>query len=176
MITKNFNNSFKYAKFAFSLSSTMFLLNSTHYCVDVFSKYYFKAIYIDRFFWIKPFLYSLLDLSNNSFYVIDGAQFRYRDSHFVIQFNCNTMASSNHLNFFSMLPLVSLVITSISSLFKSSGWLERELSEFTGIVFLGLFDTRRLLLDYFESKYPWQGHIGNDRSYNSNLYDITLNF
>lgn len=176
MITKNFNNSSKSAKFTSSLANTMFLLNSIHCCIDFSSKYYSKAIYVDRFFWVKPFLYSLLDLPNNNFYIIDGAQFRHKQFHLVIQFNCNTMTNSNHLNFFSMLPLNSLVVISISSLFNSSTWLERELSEFTGIIFLGLLDTRRLLLDYFESKHVWQTHIGNDKSYNSNLYDITLNF
>ena len=176
MITEKFNNSSIVAKSGLSSSNPIFLLNYTHYCVDIFSKYYFKTIYVDRFFWVKPFLYSLLDLSNRSFYIIDGVQFKHKDTHLIVQYNSNTMITSNHLNFFTKLPLACLNLISISSLFRSSTWLERELSEFSGITFLGLLDTRRLLLDYFESKQIWQTHIGNDKYYNSNLYDITLNF
>jgi len=43
-------------------------------------------------------------------------------------------------------------ILTTSTIYHSSIWLERELSDFTGIDFKGLTDTRRLLLDYFEDK------------------------
>lgn len=176
MITEKFNNSFIVSKSGLHSSNPIFLLNYTHYCVDSLSKYYFKTIYVDRFFWVKPFLYSLLDLSNLSFYLIDGVQFKYKDRHLIVQYNSNTMLTSNHLNFFTTIPLACLNLISIASLLRSSTWLERELSEFSGITFLGLLDTRKLLLDYFEFKQIWQTHIGNDKYYNSNLYDITLIF
>lgn len=176
VITKKSVDFPKVSGFGYTLNDGSFLMKYVYYCVDVSSKYHFKSIYTDRFFWFKPFLYSLLQLSNHSFYVIDGIQFKSNSSKLVVQFNSSTMLTSNHLSVFTILPSNFFNLISISSLFKSSTWLERELSEFTGIFFLGLLDTRRLLLDYFESKQLWQTHIGNDRSYNSNLYDITLNF
>jgi Ni,Fe-hydrogenase III component G len=46
----------------------------------------------------------------------------------------------------------SLYNDSVSKIIPSSVWLERELSDFSGLSFFGLIDTRRLLLDYLETK------------------------
>jgi len=40
----------------------------------------------------------------------------------------------------------------ISNIFKSTIWLERELSEFTGLFFIRAVDSRKLLLDYLDVK------------------------
>ena len=63
---------------------------------------------------------------------------------------------------------------SVSPVYASCVWLERELSDFTNINFIGLTDTRRLLLDYFEEKTLWETHISNDKNYNNTIYDILL--
>jgi NADH-quinone oxidoreductase subunit C len=45
-------------------------------------------------------------------------------------------------------------VTSISSVFKSAGWLEREVWDMHGIVFLGHKDLRRILTNYGFSSFP----------------------
>jgi NADH:ubiquinone oxidoreductase 27 kD subunit len=45
-----------------------------------------------------------------------------------------------------------LSVSSLTQVYASSVWLERELSEFFGIYFSGLLDSRRLLLDYTKPK------------------------
>lgn len=52
------------------------------------------------------------------------------------------------------LSLVSLL--SISELFTNSGWLERECSELSGIVFFKKKDTRNLMLPYSDNSKPLQ--------------------
>lgn len=68
----------------------------------------------------------------------------------------------------------SFCVPSSSYSFKSTIWLERELSDFTGLNFENLLDTRRLLLDYFEDKQMQQTHISNDKNYNNVIYDVSL--
>lgn len=45
---------------------------------------------------------------------------------------------------------------SISELFYSANWLEREVSELGGVVFLGKKDLRNLMLQYGDSSAPFQ--------------------
>jgi len=45
---------------------------------------------------------------------------------------------------------------SISELFYSANWLEREVSELSGVVFLGKKDLRNLMLQYGDSSAPFQ--------------------
>jgi NADH:ubiquinone oxidoreductase subunit C len=63
-------------------------------------------------------------------------------------------------------------LNSISMIFKSAAWLERELSEFSGVVFCGLLDTRRLLLDYTEPKRLTLSHVSNDKNFDSMFYEV----
>lgn len=67
-------------------------------------------------------------------------------------------------------------VTSTTCMFNSSVWLERELSEFTGILFSGLIDSRRLLSDYCGEKAAVKTHINNDKVFNNVFYDILLSF
>ena len=133
-------------------------------------------MYVDSLYWLKPFLSPLLSVAHKGFYIIDAVQYKSINSSLVIHYNTTTMLNSNHLNIFTIIYNNNLKLSSISTLFNSCTWLERELSEFTGVVFLGLSDTRRLLLDYFEYKQVWQTHINNDKFFSSRLYDITLNY
>ena len=57
-------------------------------------------------------------------------------------------------------------IESISNLYKSSQWAERELQEFNDISFSRLNDTRRLLTDYIYHKNL------NTLEYKTNTYDL----
>jgi hypothetical protein len=109
-------------------------------------------------------------------YVVDGVQYKAGLTNWLVQFNTNTMMSDNRAAVYTLLPASSLALVSTSKTFASSVWLEREISDFTGINFLGLVDTRRLLLDYFEPKQVWQTHISNDKNFSNTLYDVFLVF
>lgn len=43
------------------------------------------------------------------------------------------------------------IVSTLSTLISSVVWLEREVSEFSYILFIGLLDSRRLLKDYAQS-------------------------
>lgn len=62
------------------------------------------------------------------------------------------MLFDNRTNIHTVIALKDFSLNSVSSVYQSCIWLERELSDFTNINFIGLTDTRRLLLDYFEKK------------------------
>lgn len=86
------------------------------------------------------------------------------------------MLIDERLNVVTRVPVKLLKISSLSSVFRSTEWLERELTDFTGFNFCGLTDTRRLLLDYFEERQTYQTHVSNDKNYNNVFYDISLAF
>jgi len=62
------------------------------------------------------------------------------------------MLSDNRCSVYTNVSRDDFSLLTITSVFKSSVWLERELADFTGLNFIGLLDTRRLLLDYFEQR------------------------
>jgi len=68
------------------------------------------------------------------------------------QYNCNDLVTSSRINVTTAVFLSDFSLPSVSYIYNSTVWLERELSDFSNILFFGLCDTRRLLLDYFEVK------------------------
>ena len=58
------------------------------------------------------------------------------------------------LTFFSFKNCINLY--SITELFLAANWLEREVSELHGILFLGKYDLRNLLLQYGDSTTPFK--------------------
>lgn len=59
-------------------------------------------------------------------------------------------------------------LISISNIYKSFGWVERELKESNNLVFKGLKDSRKLLLNY---NYNINNHYIN---YNNIINDIKI--
>lgn len=161
----------------YHIDPTMFLLNTTSiWLFTTNPKHSVNAVFVERVFWAKLLLLMKIQVPNRLFYVVDGAQFPATATNWVVQFNTNTMLSDTRVHIITSLPVNDLTLTTTSTLFKSSTWLERELSDFTNIYFDGLVDTRRLLLDYFEEKQVYQSHVSNDKNFNNNLYDVSLNF
>lgn len=164
------------AKFGFQQHINFFsiLFNQTSYVTLSTSDRYFETnTVLDRSSWAKFFFYTKLTVSGR-FYIVDGFQFATERGSWVVRFNLNNFSSDTRLSCSTLLLSSSFFLQTTSSSFKSSVWLERELSDFTGLNFLGLSDTRRLLLDYFEEKKTWQTHISNDKNYNNLIYDVTL--
>ena len=117
-----------------------------------------------------------IQIPNKLLYVADGLQFPTAVGSWVVQFNTNGMLTDSRLHLATVLPVSDYSLITSSTLFRSSTWLERELSDFTNIYFSGLTDTRRLLLDYFEEKQVCQTHVSNDKNFNNNLYDVNLSY
>lgn len=83
----------------------------------------------------------------------------------VVVYNFHSLATQNRFFVFSgdLLPVskslksgLNSPLFSISELFYSANWLEREVSELSGIVFLGKKDLRNLMLQYGDSSVPFQ--------------------
>lgn len=158
-------------------SSPQFLLNQATIClVNRNSKYFTKHYYLNRTLWAKFFLLQRLDLPQRLAHVVDGAQFSSSSNTWVLQYNLNVMLTDDRTTVNTSVNSNKFYLSSVSSVFKSCVWLERELSDFTNINFIGLSDTRRLLLDYFENKQVWQTHVANDKNFNNSLYDVCLSF
>lgn len=154
-----------------------FLLKQAVVCLtSTTHKYSFQQLCLDKTFWAKFFLLFKLGVPAVAPYVVDGAQYRSSGLDWLVQFNTNSMMTDNRAAVYTCLSMNTLELVSTSRIFLSSVWLERELSDFTGISFFGLIDTRRLLLDYFEPKQTWQTHVSNDKNYDNTLYDIFLVF
>ncbi len=171
------NNQVPNAQLSFSNSLHYFLLHQSLSClVSTDAKYFTKNLYLSKSFWVKFFLLNKLAIPNNLSIVVDGVQYSANNPSWVIQFNLASMLFDNRLSVHTVISLKDFSLNSVSSVYHSCIWLERELSDFTNISFVGLTDTRRLLLDYFEKKASWQTHISNDKNFNNVIYDISLSY
>lgn len=170
-------NGISASKVSFSSSLHYFLLHQSLACLvsgDV--KYFTKNFYLAKAFWVKFFLLNKLDVPHSLPIIVDGAQYSPNSLTWVVQFNLASMLFDNRVNVHTVVSLKDFSLASVSSVYQSCIWLERELSDFTNINFIGLTDTRRLLLDYFEKKTAWQTHISNDKNFNNVIYDISLSY
>jgi NADH:ubiquinone oxidoreductase subunit C len=161
---------------SFSTISNTFLLPLKYFIVDSSSRHFSKYIFISNEFWFRFFYTFLLNLPNFLNHLVDGLIFVTKPTQLTIQYNLNSMVNDSRISILTNIDKNSPNILSISSIIYSAVWLERELQEFSGVSFLYLSDTRRLLLDYLELKGSWQTHLGNDKIFNNNIYDINLNY
>ncbi len=140
------------------------------------SRYLSQIYYVEKKSWTKTSLYLYLCVPHKLPYVVDGLQYRRDGATLTLQYNYNFMLTDTRLHLYTEVSESQFFCESISGLFPSTIWLERELSEFTGLVFEGLQDNRRLLLDYFHEKHSPQTHVDNERSYSNVIYEVSLNF
>lgn len=109
---------------------------------NVFLKNKLTIIYIYYFYWIKTQLLLITTLQENK----------------------DDFKGKNYT------LTQSLKLGSLDKIFKSSGWLEREVGEMFGVKYFNKIDCRRLLLDYTRQEnpllkdYPVEGY--NDVFYN----------
>lgn len=113
------------------------------------------------YYWFNTFL--KFELTNINFFH-DMSLIKYN------KLNIQTFSVISCLFFYSSL-LVNTThqfdISSVSSIFSGSTWVERELSEFNSIFFIGLKDSRRLLSDYLSNNY-------SDDTYKTSSYSTLL--
>lgn len=147
------------------------------YSYNVSDRGFTKNVFIPRSLWIYFFANQLIDAPNSLFYIMDGLFFQNKNcSDVTLQYNCNNLLTSSRITVSTRVLSSNFSLESISPLFSSTVWLERELSDFSNILYFGLTDTRRLLLDYFEPKGFWQTHISNDKNFNNLIYDTNMIF
>lgn len=131
----------------------LFLISSgLVYLTPKDANYNSKSVFLFRSLWAKFFLMSKLDLPSKFCIVVDGVQFKSDSRSWGLQFNLTHSISDSRVSVSTYIPVTDYSLPSTSTIYASTIWLERELSDFSGINFLGLVDTRRLLLDYFEPK------------------------
>ncbi len=135
-----------------------------------------QSYFTEKPFWVKLALYSFLNLPNKLPYLVDGIQYTHTGDNFILQYNYNFMSTDVRLHLYTTISSSSFFCESLSTVYPSSVWLERELSDFSGLIFQGLTDSRRLLLDYFQHKQTYKTHTDNDRTYNNTSYEVLFNF
>lgn len=140
------------------------------------NKHSMQTVYVDKSYWPKVALLSSISLPNSLPYIVDGIQFTSQVSKTQVQYNLNNMADDSRLSIYTEIDSKDLFLPSVNNVFPSSTWLERELCEFTGLLFIGAVDSRRLLLDYFQNKQQWKTHTNSDKSYSNVSYEFVLNY
>lgn len=162
---------------SYSPTLPYFLINQHLKIVVSADKRYFNStVYVDRNYWARFFCMTKLTVPSKLPIIVDGIQYTTAANTWVLQYNLTHLLSDNRCSAFTYVSRDDFSVLTTTFTFRSSVWLERELSDFTGINFIGLLDTRRLLLDYFEQKTSWQTHTNNDKNYNESLYDIMLSY
>ena len=123
----------------------------------------------------KVILYKKLQIPANLYYLVDAAQcctchetsFYYSFTTFLTD-KRELLVVSASTNVFQ--------VPSLAATFKSAVWLERELSDFTGLSFKGLTDTRSLLLDYLDVKSQQVTHKLGATNYSPINYEVVTNY
>lgn len=145
------------------------IINLTWKNQQKFTTNYYLSSRDWHIFWMR----SSLEIPIKYFHIVDGLQYRVVNDYPVIVYYANNMLTDSRVSVSTELTTVNKLV-SLSWLFSSTVWLERELSDFSNITFIQLRDTRRLLLDYLEPKQVWATHIQMDKNYNNTFYDVFL--
>lgn len=129
------------------------LLGQNIFClISTDLKHFTRNFFVDKELWARFVLLSKIDLPNKLPVVVDGLQFSGNSLFWTVQFNLTNFLRDDRLVIYTLIDTKKLSLISTTSIYKSCIWLERELSDFTNMQFIGSVDTRRLLLDYFEPK------------------------
>jgi NADH:ubiquinone oxidoreductase subunit C len=80
-------------------------------------------------------------------------------SNSIVVYNFHSIMFHERFFFFSVEPTKTsnnFSLNSISELYPNTNWLEREIAELNGIVFVGKKDLRNLMLQYGDTSVPFQ--------------------
>lgn len=115
-----------------------------------FSTIFFSTQFVDNFGYEIPSLNKNLNL--NSFLNF------HKNTSTVLLYNFHNMISQDRFFFYftNTNNSTQTYVYSLSEIFFSANWLERELSELHGIGFLGKKDLRNLMLQYGDCTFPFQ--------------------
>ena len=135
LFLQTFNNNF----------SKIGLLNGFNLQIEINSKYLFPII----FFFKKHSLFMFRQLIDISSYEFLGNIYRY-----ILVYSLLNLESGLRLFIKIKLKEFNTSLISVSSIFCSANWSEREVFDFFGIYFFLNKDLRRILLDYGFQGYP----------------------
>lgn len=155
-----------------SVASLPFVSSQVHHSFLNKSEPYTKVTFITPADLLPCAYHKLLDLPNNLPYLLDGVQFKVSPNDYLFQYNLNSMSTDSLDIICVKTSLLNFELNSISHIFESASWLERELSEFTGVLFYNSRDSRRLLLDYTEAKNFNETHRFEWRDFSNIYYEI----
>lgn len=161
------------------LNNLLELCLAGDFLVTLFSntpRYAVQVYFVDKRFFFKTALLLSIQLPAALVYLVDGVQYFFENDKYALQYNFNNMLNDSRTHLYLTTSTLNLTVPSISNLFISAVWLERELADFSGIFFDGLVDTRRLLLDYFQPKQHWETHVSNERAFNNSVYEVSITF
>ncbi len=130
--------------------------SSTHYTINLNTNWFFNIIHLCRS--IPSFYYFILD------------SFIY--GNLVLLMSINTLLSSHKFNF---ILKDKLQFKTLSTFFKNSTWIEREILEVSNVSFIGLLDSRKLLQNYSLNKKLLSSFNLNLQTFNSIKYELSLN-
>ena len=120
-------------------------------------------------------LYKTTQVPTTLPYLIDAGQ-AINSELINIYYSFSTLIGDNGEMVITSLNNLQKEILSLSDVFHSASWLERELSDFTGIYFINLIDSRSLLLDYLTVKQPQTTHNTNTCIYDNVIYEVTPSY
>lgn len=126
---------------------------------------------------INVFALLLKTSLNNIFFNLDINAFNNLNTTQLVYAN-SCLLTNNKINIYISLLKTKNSILSISNIFKSTTWVERELQEFNNITFLFLRDSRRLLTDYTNDKnnYNKDNYYNNYNVITQDLYTRVLHW
>lgn len=109
---------------------------------------------------------------NNVFFPVDMTYFSKTKNNNNVILGLSSYFTGNYYKLLFNLNQQQTNLTSISTIYSSFVWVERELSESNNIIFLNLKDSRRLLSDY--NLFNTDHNNYNTLSYNTVMQDIYL--
>jgi Ni,Fe-hydrogenase III component G len=123
----------------------------------------------------KITLYKKLQIPANLYYLVDAAQCQSYEKT-SLYFSFSTLLTDNRELLVISAKTNTFQVPSLATIFKAAVWLERELSDFSGLSFKGLTDTRGLLLDYLDIKSQRTTHNMTTPTYSPVVYEVICNY
>lgn len=167
-------NKNKHYNFIFSDSTKFLSFDTVNIFFKISNSFLNTFSCIHNTDWYRSAILRKFQLPNNLLYIVDGSQFTNNIDDVIVMYNYNSMLSDENFVFYTEISNDFFALKSLNSLFKSTVWLERELSDFTNLSFLQTKDSRRLLIDYTEVRSDFSTHTENFKAYTNIYYDILI--
>lgn len=108
---------------------------------------------------VDIFSYELPNIKVNSIINIDKSNHSLYTTSSIIVYNFHNLTSQERFFIFCIetsSKFYNFNLNSIADLFPNANWLEREVSELSGVVFINKKDLRNLMLQYGDSSTPFR--------------------
>ncbi len=167
----NFKNS---KKINYNFNPELFLLHSFVVLSALNTNTTLNVVLIQKSKWWHFFFYKYLFNIQSQVSITDGVHYYTLPTQLTLSYIITCLQTSTRTLAFTKIDQISFECPTLTHLFKSTNWLERELSDFSGLYFTNSKDTRRLLLDYTVSKKQPQTHQLWELNYSPQFSEILL--